>query len=325
MLRRDQTWTADLPAGGFAHGGLALGPDGALLAADADGTTVHVLAPDGSAVRRLETGVTEAHGLSTASLDGRAVVLVADPGFRLVPRGPAAEKDGPGTGRVVALDLATGDLVLELDPPPAALYRDVPYRPTFAASDAAAGGAGDIWVADGYGASLVHRYSNGGRYLGTLTGDEGAGRFDCPHAVHLDDRADTPRLYVSDRNPRRVQVFDLDGRFARSFGIPHLTSPSGFARLDDAHLVVAELRARLVVLDEADEVRAVIGANEAVVDRPGWPNRLDGAGDLVAPEPIGPNVFNSPHAIVSDGAGTMFVSEFVLGGRFTRWTTADGA
>ncbi len=34
------------------------------------------------------------------------------------------------------------------------------------------GGNGDVWVADGYGESLVHRYSADGRYLSTLTGEE---------------------------------------------------------------------------------------------------------------------------------------------------------
>lgn len=319
MLRRDRAWTADLPQGGFAHGGLTIGPAGELIAADADGTTLHVLDADGAVTRRIETGVTEAHGLSVTTLGGRPAVLVADPGFRLVARGSGAEKDGPGTGIVVALDLATGERILELNPPPAHLYADAPYRPTFAASDLAAGGDGEIWVADGYGASLLHRYSGGGTYLGTLDGEGGAGRFDCPHAIHLEGRGGEPRLYVADRNPRRVQVYDLDGRFERSFGIPQLTSPSGFARLDEAHLVVAELRARLVVVDEHDDVRWVVGADEAVVERPGWPNRLDDAGDLVPPEPIAPDVFNSPHAIASDGAGTLFVSEFVLGGRFSRW------
>ena len=35
------------------------------------------------------------------------------------------------------------------------------------------GGNGDIWVADGYGASLVHRLSASGDYLQTIDGRTG--------------------------------------------------------------------------------------------------------------------------------------------------------
>ena len=324
MLRWDPTWSASLPTPGFAHGGLAIGPAGEVIAADADGRTLLVLDAAGDVARRIDAGVTEAHGLSMTTIGGRAAVIVADPGFTLVVRGAASEKAGPGTGVVVAIDLASGERVLELDPPPASFYRELPYRPTFAASDAGVGGDGSLWVADGYGASLLHRYDRDGRYRSTLDGREGVAAFDCPHAFHLDGVGGEPRLFVADRNNRCVQVFDLDGRFVRSFGVPDLTSPSGFARLDDGHLVIAELRSRLVIVDETDAIQAIVGADDAAPERPGWPNRVaDGA--LVPPATFTPGVFNSPHAIVSDGAGALYVSEFVLGGRLSRWTWGDGA
>lgn len=323
MLRFDSMWSATLPTPGFAHGGLAIGPAGELIAADADGRTLLILDAAGTETRRIDAAVTEAHGLSMAIIGGRAAVIVADPGFTLVVRGGASEQAGPGTGTVVALDLMTGERLLELDPPPASYYRELPYRPTFAASDASIGGDGSIWVADGYGASLLHRYSPDGRYRSTLDGRGGAAAFDCPHAFHLDVTGGQPRLLVADRNNRCVQVFDLDGRFVRSFGVPDLTSPSGFARLDDGHLVIAELRSRLVIVDETDAIQEIIGADDAAPERPGWPNRVNGDGVLVAPDGLVPGVFNSPHAIVSDGAGSLYVSEFVLGGRLSRWTWGD--
>ena len=33
------------------------------------------------------------------------------------------------------------------------------------------GGSGDIWVADGYGESYVHRFDKSGRYTSSITGD----------------------------------------------------------------------------------------------------------------------------------------------------------
>lgn len=323
MLGWTPGWRFDFEGSGFAHGGLAMGPTGELIAADADGTVLLVLDRDGSVLRRIDSGVTEAHGLSTVSIAGRPTILVADPGFRLVVAGGASTKVGPGTGVVIGLDAATGDRSLELEPPPAWLYRDDPYRPTYAASDADVGGD-HIWVADGYGASLIHRYALDGSYQITLTGESGAGRFGCPHAFHLDARGGEPQLYVADRNNARIQVFDLHGRFERSFGVPDLTSPSGFAQLDDAHLVIAELRSRLVIVDEDDAVRWIVGADDAAPDRPGWPNRLDATGALVAPGTIPDGVFNSPHAIVSDRVGSLYVTEFLLGGRLSKLTWHAG-
>ena len=85
--------------------------------------------------------------------------------------------------------------------------------------------------------------------MSTLSGDEGAGRFSCPHAVFIDRRgAKTPEVYIADRSNKRVQVYGLDGRFHRSFGEGFLNSPSGFAQWGDL-LVVAELYGRLAALD----------------------------------------------------------------------------
>ncbi len=57
------------------------------------------------------------------------------------------------------------------------------------------GGTGDIWVADGYGSSLVHRFNKQRHHQLTLTGEEGGGRFLCPHAVFIDRRGGkTPEL-----------------------------------------------------------------------------------------------------------------------------------
>ena len=88
------------------------------------------------------------------------------------------------------------------------------------------GGNGDIWVADGYGQYLVHRYSADGTYIQTLSGEEGAGRFNCPHAVFIDRRHAQPEVWVADRGNGRIQVYSLDGSFLRVVGQGWLISPS---------------------------------------------------------------------------------------------------
>jgi DNA-binding beta-propeller fold protein YncE len=68
---------------------------------------------------------------------------------------------------------------------------------------------GSMFVADGYGNSRIHAFSKEGKHLYSW-GEAGraSGRFRVPHgiAVGADER-----LYVTDRENDRVQVFDLKG------------------------------------------------------------------------------------------------------------------
>jgi DNA-binding beta-propeller fold protein YncE len=74
---------------------------------------------------------------------------------------------------------------------------------------------GDFYVADGYGNSRVVKFDKGGKFL-KAWGKKGGGdgEFNLPHAVQLDSEG---RVYVADRENKRIQVFDADGRFVRQF------------------------------------------------------------------------------------------------------------
>lgn len=70
---------------------------------------------------------------------------------------------------------------------------------------------GDIYVADGYGNSVVHRFGADGRLKHTWGGrGTGPGEFTTPHAVWIDKRN---RVLVGDRENNRVQIFDRDGNY----------------------------------------------------------------------------------------------------------------
>ena len=71
--------------------------------------------------------------------------------------------------------------------------------------------AGDIFVADGYGNSSIHRFSAAGDYISSF-GEPGSGpgQFRVPHSVRVSVDG---RIYVADRENNRVQVFREDGRF----------------------------------------------------------------------------------------------------------------
>ena len=114
-----------------------------------------------------------------------------------------------------------------------------------------------------------------GNYISTINGNEGsAGHFDCPHSIFIDVRKPDHELYIADRSNGRVQVYDLEGKFKRVFGNEFFTSPSGFATQDNI-MVVAELKARLVILDINDKPIQYLGSNIEVSNVDGWPNNLD--------------------------------------------------
>jgi DNA-binding beta-propeller fold protein YncE len=75
---------------------------------------------------------------------------------------------------------------------------------------------GEIYVADGYGNSNVHRFAADGSLIRTWGGrGSGPGSFTTPHAVAIDRRG---RVLVADRENNRVQVFNRDGDFVAEWG-----------------------------------------------------------------------------------------------------------
>ena len=78
-------------------------------------------------------------------------------------------------------------------------------------TDVAFGPDGSVYVSDGYGSARVVKFSRSGEYL-LEWGERGSGpgEFELPHNLVADDQG---RVYVTDRENRRIQVFDAYGRF----------------------------------------------------------------------------------------------------------------
>jgi hypothetical protein len=87
----------------------------------------------------------------------------------------------------------------------------------------------------------------------------------------------------------------------------------------DDILVVAELNARLLLLDAEDQILAEIGEGRDHLKREGWPNRLDENGNPADARPlIRTGSFNSPHGIAVDSDGSIYISEWLIGDRYTK-------
>ncbi len=78
-------------------------------------------------------------------------------------------------------------------------------------TDVAFAPSGEVYVSDGYGNARVVKYSADGRYLLQWgTRGTGPGAFGLPHNLVTDRQG---RVYVSDRDNERIQVFDPGGKF----------------------------------------------------------------------------------------------------------------
>jgi len=71
--------------------------------------------------------------------------------------------------------------------------------------------AGEVFIADGYANSRVHKFSPEGKHIMSW-GEPGTGpgQFNLPHGVWIDRRG---RVLVADRENDRVQVFTQDGEY----------------------------------------------------------------------------------------------------------------
>jgi hypothetical protein len=302
----------------WPHAGIVVTPSDEIVTFLPQGGGLLVLGPDGDIRRTVATEVAEAHGITLVQDADSPALWLADAGVRKQPDARYAPDPAATPASVVRVRL-DGHVVQRLDAPPKRLYERDPYCPTSVAVDEPTqAGDGSIWVADGYGASLVHRFAADGRYLATLTGEEGGGRFSVPHAVFISRRGETPELYVADRGNGRIQVYDLDGRFKRVVGASFLASPTSFAVYGELLFVVEFRPPRLTILDAEDRLIVRLFEQPEAPDRPGWPNDLTSDGEPVRTSALRSGRLNSPHAIAADRRGDLYITEWLIGGRLTK-------
>ncbi len=290
---------AQVPGGvslGPTHGGVGVdragriyvssdGPHG-ILVFDAQGKFLRGLAPELSGI----------HGFIIREEGGREFIY-------------AAHLKGP---QVVKIDLA-GQVQWKIGVPKESGCYDQPADPkkkpsAFRPTAVAVGPDNRIYVADGYGASVIHLYSAGQKYLKTIgTKGEGDGQFKTCHGLALDTRYGAPLLLVCDRENRRLVHLDLEGNFVRTLATG-LRRPCAASLMGD-FVAVAELEGRVVVLDKAGKIVATLGDN---------PDQKQWAAFKLAPEHWRDGIFIAPHGLAFDPAGNLFVQDWNFAGRFTK-------
>lgn len=282
-----------LPAGrafGYTHG-VCEDSKGRIFIHNMSTDAVAIFDPDGAFIGSWGEDFAEgAHGMHLVREAGEEYLFLADIARRKVYK--------------TTLD---GEVLLEIGVP---LESGVYEKPeNFVPTNVAVVPGGDIYVADGYGRSYVHRFSASGEYIQTWGGvGEQAGQLRCPHGIAIDTRGESPRVLVADRQNVRLQYFSLGGEFL-SETAHDLRHPCHFDQRGQ-ELLVPDLFGRVTIFGEGDELVTHLGDNPGVEGQPDYPN--------LPREQRVAGKFLSPHAAIWDRDGNIYVVEWVSDGRVTK-------
>lgn len=134
-------------------------------------------------------------------------------------------------------------------------------------SDVAFGADGSVFISDGYGNSRVMKFDGEGKFL-TSWGVKGnkKGEFNLPHGIAVDSKG---RVYVADRENKRIQIFDAEGAHLATWD--HVGYPYGLVISPDQKLFVTDARAeRVIELDLEGKILGFLGKPGKSTGQFGW-------------------------------------------------------
>ena len=274
---------------GPTHGGVVVDKAGLIYMSSDSAEGIYVFKPDGTLVKTIAKENSGIHGLAIREENGTEYLYAAH------LRGAQALK----------LTLA-GEVVLKI-PSPAesnAYPEGKGYKPT----GIAIAPDGSIFVTDGYGLSLIHKFDAAGKYLKTFGGKgKEDGKFMTSHGIAIDSRSGKPLLLVCDRENRRIVHLDLEGNYVDTIATD-LRRPCAVSILGDL-VAVAELESRVIILDKTNKIVATLGDN---------PDKSQWANFGVPPEQWHEGIFTAPHGLSFDAQGNLYVQDWNKTGRLTK-------
>ncbi len=275
---------------GTTHGGVVVDKAGNIyFGMDGGKHGVLVYAPDGKLLRGFGEKFLGIHGLCINEENGEEFIY-------------AAHLKG---GQVVKFKL-DGTVVWTIGLPKESGKYANPgqYKPT----GVCVGPNGDVYIVDGYGQNWCHQYDKDQKYIRSFGGKgKGDGQFETCHGIGLDKRGEKPLLLICDRANRRLQHFDLDGKFVAVI-TTGLRLPCSVSFHGDL-VAIAELEGRVAIIDKTNKVVSVLGDN---------PNTKQRANFGVPPADWKDGIFNAPHGISFDKDQNLYVMDWNSSGRVSR-------
>lgn len=162
--------------------------------------------------------------------------------------------------------------------------------------------SGEIYVSDGYGNAMVHKYAPDGRYLMSWGGPGcDKGQFNLPHNIACD--ADG-LVYVADRENHRIQIFDGNGKYVDQWNNMHRPSAMMLTAGPCPLCFVGELTPYMAVNRDTPN----LGSRISIFSKGELVGRLESQGGPGA----GIGQFTSPHGIAMDSRGDLYVGEVTV-------------
>ncbi len=297
-------WGA-LPDGksiGPTHGSVLVGPDKRVYLSTDHEMSIIVWEEDGTFVKTIAPDCQGFHAMAIREEIGKTVIYGAqNNGYGNQARKSKGQPVTPF--RICKID-TDGNLLLEI---PNQNTAEVPggwngLTAVTVAPD------GSIFAAMGYGSQKIHKFDADGRLLKSF-GEKGKGdgQFNTCHGLAIDTRFGEPRLLVADRENRRLCHLDLEGGWI-GVHATHLRRPCSVSWHGE-HLAVAELEARVTILDKDGAPVAFLGDN---------PDRSQWANFKVAPADQHPGIFTAPHGLAFAANGDLYVQDWNASGRVTK-------
>lgn len=278
---------APSPAVGPTHGGIVVDKAGLIYVSSNRG--IFVFNDAGDLVNSLQApAYHEIHAMTLREEDGIEYIYGA--------RNRAAE----------AIKLKTsGEIILNLKFPEAAGVSGK-FNPTAITVKP----NGNILVSDGYGTNIVFEFDAKGKYLSHF-GGKGADddKFNTPHGISLDTRYTPARLLIADREKGRLVHFTLEGEFIGEV-ITGLRRPCAVSIAPNGQVAVAELQGRVALLGKDNQLIGVLGDETDPRKRAKY---------KVPAAKWKTGIFISPHGLSWDHRGNLYVQDWNIIGRVTKW------
>jgi len=178
-------------------------------------------------------------------------------------------------------------------------------------TDLAVDAAGNIYVSDGYRNCRVHKFGPDGALIKSwgepgnakeLRGTkEKPGYFHTPHGISVFEH----KVFVSDRENNRIQIFTLDGDFLDMW-TGYLRPTKLYVDPNEAVMYVSELDDRVSIVDLDGNTLGRLGPGHV-------PGKIDGG------RSHDPGEFYGPHCIWRDSEGAIYVGEVLEGRRLQKF------
>lgn len=144
--------------------------------------------------------------------------------------------------------------------------------------------SGEIYVTDGYGNARVHKFAPDGKLLMSWGEPGGApGQFRVPHNLWLDKQ---DRLWVTDRENHRIQIFDTQGNFLSQW--QNMMRPQDLIIDDGGVVYITDSGLRVLIFTPDGDLIACWGTEERETNKA---------------------LFLAPHAIAMDSRGDLYIGE----------------